>query len=93
MEHLASKEDTVQCLLSLGFIRVDKESDFFDSPGSDWAGSIVQVYVYQCVNGYYCVDTDGGYRAPVVWNDPEDRNSKTTEKFVAYLDQYFPGWK
>mgnify|MGYP007069471330 FL=1 len=91
MEHLATKESTTQFLQELGFVQVG-ESDFYDSPKSDHFGSIVQVYIYPSMNGYYCVDVDGGYKAPVVNIDPTE-NDLAKKQFVKFLDENFPGWK
>lgn len=95
MESYASLQDTVAALQQLGFQRVEEDSLFFDSPKSDWAGSIVQAHVYQCRNDYWCVDLDGGYCAPIVWNGPRADwdTTNTTEEFVAFLDKEFPGWR
>lgn len=97
MESYATKEATEAFLVSLGFKPLETATGvvFYDSPGEDVFGTIVQVHVYQCNNGYYCVDVDGGWRAPVVWNGPKAEWDKkdTSEEFVAYLDLYFPGWR
>lgn len=97
MESYASREATAAFLESLGFKSLETTTGvvFYDSPGEDVFGTIVQVHVYQCNNGYYCVDVDGGWRAPVVWNGPKAEWDKkdTSEEFVAYLDLYFPGWR
>ena len=93
MEQYATKEDTVAFLLSLGFTEVDDA--FYDSPGRDIYGSIVQVHVYLCGNGYYCVSADGGFSAPVVWNGPRADwdTSDPGQDFVNYLNNYFPNWR
>ena len=93
MEEYATKEDTIAFLLSLGFTKVTE--NFYDSPGVDEHGSIVQVYIYVCDNGYCCVDVDGGYKAPVVWSGPKADwgTSAPGEDFVNYLDKYFPNWR
>ena len=97
MESYATKEATEAFLESLGFKRLEIATGavFYDSPGEDEFGTIVQLYPYECNNGYYCVDVDGGWRAPVVWNGPKAKWDKedTSEEFVAYLDLYFPGWR
>ena len=53
MEQYATKKGTIAFLLSLGFTEVC--DTFYDSPGCDAHGSIVQVHIYLCSNGYYCV--------------------------------------
>ncbi len=93
MKEYATKEDTIAFLLSLGFTKVTE--DFYDSPGVDEHGSIVQVYIYVCGNGYYCVDADGGFLAPVVWSGPKADwdDSDPGRDFITYLDKYFPNWR
>ena len=93
MEGHATKEDTIAFLLSLGFTKVTEE--FYDSPGVDVYGPIVQVYVYECSNGYYCVDADGGFKAPVVWSGPKADwdTSDPGQDFITHLDKYFPNWR
>ena len=93
MKEWATKEDTIAFLLSLGFTKVTE--DFYDSPGVDVFGPIVQVHVYVCGNGYCCVDVDGGFMAPVVWSGPitdwDDQDSG--QEFVEYLNKNHPGWR
>ncbi len=95
MESYASLQDTISVLEQLGFQLVEEGSFFFDSPGTDWAGSVVQAYVYECRNGYWCVDLDGNWLAPVVWNGPKADwdKSDTTKDFVLFLDQQCKGWR
>lgn len=97
MESYATREATEAFLESLGFTRFESARGvvFYDSRGEDAFGAVVQLYVYECNNGYCCVDVDGGWRAPAVWNGPKaDWDKKdTSEEFVAYLDRYFPGWR
>lgn len=98
MESYATREATEAFLESLGFKRFESTSSgvvYYDSPGEDEFGTVVQLHLYECRNGYYCVDVDGGWRAPVIWNGPKaDWDKKdTSEEFVAYLDRYFPGWR
>ena len=97
MESYATKEATEAFLERLGFKPLEIAADgvFYDSPGEDVFGAVVQVYIYQCNNGYYCVDVDGGYRAPVVWDGPKAEWDKknASEEFLAYLDRYFAGWR
>lgn len=95
MELYATKEATIAFLEQLGFTRVVEDELFFDSPKSDFGGAIIQLFVYQCANGYWCVDADNGYMAPVVWNGPKadwDKSSLSDE-FVAWLDNHHPGWR
>ena len=93
MESYATKEDTIAFLLSLGFIKVC--DTFYDSPGVDVFGPIVQVHVYVCGNGYCCVDVDGGFKAPVVWSGPKADwdDSDPGQDFITHLDKYFPSWR
>jgi hypothetical protein len=93
LKEYATKEDTIAFLLSLGFTKVTE--DFYDSPGVDVYGPIVQVYVYECSNGYYCVDADGGFKAPVVWSGPKADwdTSDPGQDFITHLDKYFPNWR
>lgn len=93
MKVYATKEGTIAFLLSLGFTKVTE--DFYDSPGVDEHGSIVQVYIYPCSNGYYCVDADGGFLAPVVWSGPKADwdTSDPGQDFITHLDKYFPNWR
>jgi hypothetical protein len=93
MEQYATKKGTIAFLLSLGFTEVC--DTFYDSPGCDAHGSIVQVHIYLCTNGYYCVDVDGGYKAPVVWSGPKADwdTSDPGQDFVNYLNKYFPNWR
>ena len=76
-------DQTVAVLVELGFNHVSE--GFYDSPGEDWAGSVVQAYVYKNAAGTVSVDLDGGYMAPILGDDKA--------MFMAYLDQYFPGWR
>lgn len=98
MEKYATKEATIKALESLGFIRVNNESCFFDSPKDCPYHhiSVVQAYIYQCSNEYWCVELDGEhvFKAPCVWNGPKadwDR-SDTLQEFKQYLDDHYPGW-
>ena len=94
MEGYATKEDTIKFLKELGFIEID--SSTYNSPNSDSYGMhVAQVYIYKCVNGYYCVDVEGGYKAPVVWSGPRADwdTSDPGQDFVNYLNKYFPTWR
>ena len=98
MERYASFEATAAALVSLGFIQFPDEADrqWFDSPKETETGSpVAQAYVYQCSKGYYCVDVDDGYCAPIVWNGPRADWDKTNvlDEFVAWLDKYNAGWR
>ena len=94
MREYATRDATVKVLMGLGFTQV-ADSDFFDSPNSVQGIPVVQAYIYQCRNGYYCVDLDGGFRAPCVWDGPKADwdDSDTTEDFVKWLNDMFPDWK
>lgn len=98
MEQYATKEATVAALESLGFVRVVPKELFFDSPKNDAYGMpVVQAYVYQCRNRYWCVALDGDYdyKAPIVWDGPraEWDKSDTTVDFVKWLDKHYSGWR
>ena len=99
MEHYASKEDTAAVLVKLGFIRFDDV--WFDSPAEDEFGMpVVQVWIYQCRENYWCVETTGrssnmAYSSTIVWKGPKadwDKMDETVE-FVEMLDKEFPGWR
>mgnify|MGYP001247414206 FL=1 len=90
MEQQSDKKLTTKFLEELGFVQVG-ETDFYDSPYRDWAGRVVQVYVYCSMSGRHCVSVDGGYRAPAADVDPDD-NLESNQQFVKYLNKYFPGW-
>ena len=96
MESYASKKDTIDFITQLGFIQVD-DTDFFDSPKNDAAFDfpVIQLNIYRCGNGYYCIDADGGFKAPCVWNGPRASwdTSNTGDEFIAWLDKYHPGWR
>ncbi len=98
MEAYATKEATATALVSLGFIRFDDV--WFDSPKEDeFGGPMVQCRIYKCRAGHWCVDVDGytpdGFSAPVVWNGPKADwdHANELDEFVAWLDQYNPGWR
>ena len=98
MEAYATKEATAAALVSLGFTRFDDV--WFDSPKEDeFGGPMVQCRIYKCRAGHWCVDVCGyapdGFSAPVVWNGPKADWDHTNEldEFVAWLDQYNPGWR
>ena len=95
MESYATKAATIEFLTSIGFKPVDEE--FYDSPknDADYGMPVIQLYVYQCNNGYYCVDADGGFRAPVVWDGPVAAwdKSNTGDEFIEWLNTNCPGWR
>lgn len=98
MESYATLAATAAALESLGFIRFDDV--FFDAPKETETGSpVVQCIAYRCSNGYWCVDVGGhitdGFSAPVVWNGPKADwdHANELDEFVAWLDQYNPGWR
>lgn len=102
MEAYATKQDTVDALVTLGFIPFEDEDgrQYLDSAKETDTGSpYVQLYVYQCSNKYWCVDANGilnsGFDAPVVWKGPRADWDKAVEldEFVEWLDQYNPGWR
>lgn len=100
MEANASREDTLRALTGLGFILLPSEAGdrhvFLDSPKRDgYDMPVVQISIYQCSVGHWCVDMEGGYRAPCVWNGPRAQwdNSDTASEFVEFLDKHHPGWR
>lgn len=98
MEGYASFEATAAALLSLGFIQFPDEADrcWFDSPKETEMGlPVVQAYVYQCCAGYWCVELDGGYAAPIVWHGPRADWDKTNalDEFVSWLNEHHAGWR
>ncbi len=97
MEAYATKDATVATLKQLGFVQVVPNELFFDSPKSDeYDMPVVQAFVYQCPNKYWCVALDGdSFSAPIVWNGPRANWDKTdtTEEFVQWLDKHYTGWR
>ena len=95
MEHWADKQATVTFLESNGFSHIT--GDFYDCKGEDHFGPIVQARIYQCKNGYWCVDLNGDHdwAAPVVWDGPKAvwDNTDTGEEFKKYLDKHYSGWR
>lgn len=94
MESYASEEKTVQCLLDLGFIHV--RDNLFDSPKNDkYDLPVVQVAIYRCSGNYFCVDVDGGFMAPIVWDGPKADwdNSNPTQEFEDFLNKEYGVWK
>lgn len=102
-ENYASFEATLAALIGLGFKLVELNADlgesdhtFLDSPKIDGYNlPIVQISIYQCRLGWWCVSTDGGYMNPCVWNGPKADYDKedTLDIFVKHLDNNFPGWR
>ena len=96
MEAYATKDATVAALEQLGFTRVVPDELFFDSPKNDEFGMpVVQAFVYQCPNKYWCVDLEGAFRAPIVWSGPQASwdTTDTTQGFIDWLDQNNTGWR
>lgn len=100
MEAYASKQDTIDALLSLGFIQFDDV--WFDSPKETETGSpMVQLYIRRSHggDGYWLVEVSGyktdGFTSNVVWNGPRATGDTTNEldEFIEWLDQYNPGWR
>ena len=98
MEAYATKEATATALVSLGFIRFDDV--WFDSPKETETGSpVVQCRIYKCRAGHWCVDVSGettdGFDSSIVWNGPKADwdHANELDEFVAWLDQYNPGWR
>jgi len=90
----ATKAATIACLLSLGFIAHEDDDCYYDSPADDeFGGPVVQAYIYLSQARYWCVDLDGGYRSPCVWNEPVTswHTSATTVEFIAWLDKEHAG--
>lgn len=103
MESYATREQTIAALQGLGFSllpgKLDDNTDhtFLDSPGllKAYDLPVVQVSIYQCSNGYWCVDVEGGFRAPCVWYGPRADWDKTDtlSTLVSHLNKYYPGWR
>lgn len=94
----ASYEQTVSKLLELGFIRTDLP-EYFHTPGdcSTVPGiPVAECRVYRSSAGHYCVDVDNGsFMAPVVWHGAKATwdTSNTTDEFVAWMGENYPGWR
>lgn len=91
----ATKAATIACLLSLGFIAHEDNDCYYDSPADDeFSGPVVQAYIYLSQAGYWCVDLDGGYRSPCIWNGPVASwdTSDTSVEFKVWLDKEHAGW-
>lgn len=97
MESYATREATVKVLEALGFLVIEDDPRFFDSPGKDnFSLPVVQASIYQCTNMYWCVDLDGGaWGAPIVWEGPRANwdVSNPRDDFVDFLNRNYPGWK
>ena len=97
MEAWASKKDTIEALISIGFDEAQEIRGciYMDTLKQDEFGSVLQCRIYECNNGYYCVDADDSWFAPVVWKGPraDYDNSNPLEDFIAFLDRNFPGWR
>ena len=99
MERYATKEATAAALVSLGFIRFNDVC--FDSPNeTEIGGPVIQCYIYQCANKYWCVDIDvagsnAGYGAPIVWDGPRADWDKSDplHEFVKWINQANPAWR
>ena len=110
MEHYASKTRTEEVLTSLGFT-YSASADMWGSPKRHPGPigpfgledvPVCQVAMYQCRNGYWCVETyatvvdgSGGWQAPIAWDGPKADwdNSDTTDDFIKYLDENYQGWR
>ncbi len=93
MEQWASKEDTINTLLGLGFTRI--ENSVLDSGYASSGTNRALITIYQCGLFYFCVAVNAeGWQAPVVWNGPRATwdDSNPTYEFVAYLNKHYPGW-
>lgn len=96
MVEYATKEATISVLTGLGFKIVSNKPDHFIPPKSgEGRHGTAMVHIYKCRNDYYCVDVQGGWQAPVVWNGPKADWDKTDtrQEFIDWLDQQFPGWR
>ena len=93
MEKYATLEASAEVLKSLGFTSDDNKT--FHSPGKNEKGSVARALIYKCRNGYYGVDVEGGWQAPVVWHGPSAEWGLTdvSREFTDWLNQHFPGWK
>jgi hypothetical protein len=78
-------EEASATLVALGFVPVVGNPEFLDSPGKDWFGPVVQVYIYKNMCGTCSIDVDGGYKATC--------NGPDMENFLYHLDKYHPGWR
>ncbi len=96
MENYASFKDTVAVLEGLGFKQVDEPAKFWDSPNiGEYNMPVIQARIYQTPAGYWAVDLEGMWKAPVVWKGPKAKwdKSDTTKDFVLFLDQQCKGWR
>jgi len=93
----ATREATVELVESLGFVKVAADDEnYFDSSGvCNFELPIIQLRLYICLNGYWCVDANEGWMAPVVWNGPRTPSNSSNQKndFITWLDKHYPGWK
>ena len=90
MKEWASKEDTVNKLLELGFV---------PGPRNGWFTCKLKnkavARIYECRNGYYCVSVDDAWLAPIVWKGPKADWDKVdcTDEFIDFLNEFYPGWR
>jgi hypothetical protein len=80
-------------LVTLGFKPVVGNPEFLDSPGTDWAGPVVQVFIYKNLCGTCSVDVDGGYKATLIRDAHTPCMEVDMEAFLYHLDKYHPGWR
>lgn len=93
-EEYASKEDTINKLVELGFTEV--EAEHLGLTRVTKKGTrITQATVYRCMNGFWCVAVEGLWRSPIVWNGPDIGHGvpNQTECFVEFLNKQCPGWR
>jgi len=97
MESYATKQATIDALISLNFIPISDTC--LDSPGEDpFGGPMIQVDIYKCRNGYWCVAANGfevsGFSAPIVWNKPgQVDDGWSLQNFLNWCDEHNPGWR
>lgn len=87
-EQFANRIDTINELMNLGFQPSKGDENVFMLPdGNNYNVPGFEVEIYRCSGGWWCVDIDGGYRAPVVWNGPkaEHDNEKASDRFINFI--------
>jgi len=89
MEAWSSFEATVAKLIELGFVKCEgTKVPMYQFERSEYVA--VDVHLYKCMNGYWCVDLNGGWKAPIVWNGvsgPCDHGKEFMVHVQAILDE------